>query len=86
MFARMQRRTGRQILVSTHSPELLRDDGIGLDEVLLFLPDDEGTWVTAMTEKPDVRQLLDNGLTLADVVIPQTRPAQSQQLTRFGDV
>ena len=33
MFARMQRRTGRQIILSTHSPDLLRDDGIGLDEV-----------------------------------------------------
>lgn len=38
MFARIQRRTGRQILVSTHSADLLRDEGIGLDEVLLLLP------------------------------------------------
>ncbi|HQI25200.1 MAG TPA: ATP-binding protein, partial [Smithella sp.] len=37
MFARIQRRTARQILISTHSPDLLRDDGIGLDEVLLFI-------------------------------------------------
>ena len=86
MFARMQRRIGRQIFVSTHSPELLRDEGIGLDEVLLFMPEDKGTTVTAMTQKQDVQQLLESGLTLADVVIPQTRPAQSQQLTRFGDV
>ncbi|OGG44853.1 MAG: chromosome segregation protein SMC, partial [Candidatus Handelsmanbacteria bacterium RIFCSPLOWO2_12_FULL_64_10] len=32
MFQRIQRHTGRQILVSTHSTDLLRDDGIGLDE------------------------------------------------------
>jgi hypothetical protein len=38
MFARMQRRSGRQVMVSTHSTDLLRDEGIGLDEVLLLLP------------------------------------------------
>ncbi|BAS27793.1 AAA family ATPase [Limnochorda pilosa] len=38
MFARMQRRTGRQVFISTHSPDLLRDDGIGFDEVLLLVP------------------------------------------------
>ena len=41
MFARMQRRTGRQVLVSSHSADLLRDEGIGLDEVLLLKPDRE---------------------------------------------
>jgi hypothetical protein len=39
---RVQRRTGRQIFISTHSPDLLRDEGIGLDEVLLFIPKEEG--------------------------------------------
>lgn len=34
MLARVQRRSGRQILISTHSSDLLRDEGIGLDEVL----------------------------------------------------
>jgi predicted ATPase len=43
MFARVQRRTGRQIILSTHSPDLLRDEGIGLDEVLLLRPRAEGT-------------------------------------------
>ncbi len=43
MFARVQRRTGRQIIMSTHSPDLLRDEGIGLDEVLLLRPRAEGT-------------------------------------------
>lgn len=45
MFARIQRRSGRQILISTHSTDLLRDDGIGLDEVLLLEPETEGTSV-----------------------------------------
>jgi len=85
MLARTQRRTGRQIFLSTHSPELLRDEGIGLDEVLLLIPGSEGTTVTTATAQADIRDLLDGGLSLADIVIPRTRPEQATQLSVFGD-
>jgi predicted ATPase len=85
MLARVQRRTGRQILVSTHSPDLLRDDGIGLDEVLLLRPGSEGTEVNTVASHQDVRDLLEGGLSLADIVIPRTRPERASQLTLFGD-
>jgi predicted ATPase len=86
MFARVQRRTGKQIFISTHSPDLLRDEGIGLDEVLLFIPEEEGTTVTTTETHQDIRNLLQGGLSLADVVIPKTRPEKAHQLTLFGDV
>lgn len=86
MFARIQRRTARQIFISTHSPDLLRDEGIGLDEVLLFIPEREGTMVTAAAAHQDIQTLLQSGLSLADVVIPKTRPEKAQQLTLFGDI
>lgn len=86
MFARIQRRTARQILISTHSPDLLRDDGIGLDEVLLFIPEKEGTVVSTAAAHQDIPSLLQGGLSLADVVIPKTRPEESQQLALFGDI
>ena len=85
MFARVQRRTTRQIFISTHSPDLLRDDGIGLDEVLLFLPKAEGTSVTTTGSHTDVRELLKGGLSLADVVGHKTQPDNVHQLTLFGD-
>lgn len=85
MLARVQRQTGRQIFISTHSPELLRDDGIGLDEVLLLLPGTEGTEVTSAGSNREICDLLKGGLSLADVVIPRTRPEQASQLTLFGD-
>ena len=84
MFARVQRLTGRQIIISTHSPDLLRDEGIGLDEVLLFVPEAEGTKVTSAQSHQDIRQLLQSGLSLADVVIPKTRPEKVEQLSLFG--
>jgi len=85
MFARTQRRTGRQILVSTHSMDLLRDEGIGLDEVLLLEPGTEGTAVSPAGSIKEIRDLLQGGLNLAELVIPRTRPARAQQLTLFGD-
>ncbi len=85
MLARVQRRTRRQIFISTHSPELLRDEGIGLDEVLLLIPSAEGTNVVPAGSQQDIRDLLEGGLSLADVVIPKTRPQQAGQLTLFGD-
>jgi predicted ATPase len=85
MFARTQRRTGRQILISTHSMDLLRDEGIGLDEVLLLEPGTEGTSVSPAGSIKEIRDLLQGGLNLAELVIPRTRPARAQQLTLFGD-
>ena len=64
MFARMQRRTGRQVMVSTHSADLLRDPGIGLNEALVLEPGDEGTTVQPVSGIQEARQLLQGGLTL----------------------
>jgi predicted ATPase len=86
MLARVQRRTGRQIFLSTHSPDLLRDEGIGLDEVLLLRPGAEGTEVTAASSHQDIRDLLEGGLSLADAIIPKTRPERAGQLSLFGDM
>jgi len=85
MFARVQRRTGRQIILSTHSPDLLRDEGIGLDEVLLLRPGSEGTEVAPAGAFQEIRDLLQGGMTLADAVIPKTRPPRADQLALFGD-
>ena len=58
MFARMQRRTGRQVLVSSHSADLLRDEGIGLDQVLLLRPAPEGTRVEVATNLSQAKTLV----------------------------
>lgn len=85
MFARIQRRGGRQIVVSTHSTELLRDPGIGIDEVLLLRPAKEGTDVQKAQEFRDVKALLEGGSTLAEAVLPLTRPERAEQLMLFAD-
>ena len=85
LLARVQRRNGRQIFVSTHSPDLLRDEGIGLDEAMLLNPGAEGTAVVTAGSNKEVRALLEGGLSLADIAVPRTRPKNAAQLALFGD-
>ena len=85
IFARVQRRYGRQIILSTHSSDLLSDEGIGLDEVLLLQPG-KGTSVTPANSFEEVKSLLEGGSLLADAVIPHTRPDSVEQLMLFGDI
>lgn len=85
MFAQMQRRSGRQVIVSSHSADLLRDEGIGLDEVLLLRPDPEGTRVEAATKLEHAKALVEGGIPLSDVLVPETRPPKPQQLAFFGE-
>ena len=83
MLRRVQRRTAKQLFLSTHSPELLADEGIGLDETFLFSPDTEGTKIVPAASFDDIRALLAGGLNLGDAVIPKTRPPKVQELSLF---
>ncbi len=87
IFSRVQRRSGRQILFSTHSTDLLWSEGIGLDEVLLLQPGEQlgtGTSICAASSIERVVELLEYGSSLAEVVIPETSPKEAQQLTLWG--
>ncbi len=84
MFARIQRRSGRQIIATTHSTELLRE-GVGLNEVVLLQPSQEGTAARTAGEFAEVRELLEGGINIADVVMPRTKPVQAEQLSFFAD-
>jgi predicted ATPase len=84
MFARIQRRSGRQIIASTHSSDLLRE-GVGMNEVVLLEPGEEGTTAKISGELREIRDLLEGGINLAEIVMPKTRPAHADQLTFFGD-
>ncbi len=85
MFARIQHRLNRQILVSTHSSDLLRDEGIGLDEVLLLQPGENGTSVRAAGDLFEIKSLLEGGLSMAEVAMAKTQPKHPEQLSLFGD-
>lgn len=81
LFARTQRGKGRQIIVTTHSEALLADEGIGLDEVFLLRPRQEGTEVVAAKDMAEVMALLEGGASLGEAVLPQVAPARPEQLS-----
>lgn len=83
LIYRLQRRNRRQILLSTHSPDLLSERGIGGEEVLVLTPDREGTKVELASSNQVVRDLLDSGLSVADAALPRTVPPLLGQLTLF---
>lgn len=84
MFAHVQRRSKRQILVSTHSPDLLEDSGIGLNEVLILAPGTEGTSVSVASDIDTIRELVEGGIGLGEAVQPHTAPVNASQLSLFG--
>lgn len=85
MFARIQRRTGGQILLTTHSTEMIEDGGIGLDELLLLVPGREGTAVRPAARIAEVKALLAGGSRLAGAAPSPARPKKARQLPLFGE-
>jgi len=83
LIYRLQRSRKRQIILSTHSADLLSDKGIGGEEVLLMTPTQEGTRVEAASSIKDIKLLLEGGLSIADAALPRTVPTTVDQLALF---
>lgn len=68
----------RQIIVSTHSQDMLGDAGIAAEEVLILKPNPNGTLLESPGEAD--QQAMRAGLTAADVLMPQTAPGKVEQI------
>ncbi len=77
---RARRKALRQVILSTHSPDLLKDEGIGAHEVLLLLPLPEGSTVIPGACRNDIIRELEIGLPMNEVVMPRTKPPALGQL------
>jgi predicted ATPase len=80
LFERIQRsrKVRRQVVISTHSAEILSNRGIAAEEVLLLEPGREGTAVREAQPR-DKKRLLE-GLSAAEVFLPRSKPANVDQL------
>ncbi len=70
----------RQVILTTHSYELLSNKGIDGEEVLVLIPDREGTSVKSAMFRPDINTLLSAGLSVADAAMTRTAPRNVDQL------
>jgi len=60
-------KTSRQVIMSTYSLDMLRDEGVKPDEVLVLRTEREGTVILPMGLE-DYRKKVENGMELADLV------------------
>ena len=81
IMARMNRKTGRQVLVTTHSVALLRDEGIDLREVHLLDPGEEGTAIRSAADLNEVRTLVEQGYSPGEAIMPR---AAARDVSQFA--
>lgn len=81
---RVRRKALRQVILSTHSPELLMDEGIGAHEVLLIRPAMEGSEVILGADNSDIMNELQHGLAMSEIVMSRTQPSALEQLLLLG--
>ncbi|MDD3586344.1 MAG: AAA family ATPase [Thermoguttaceae bacterium] len=79
MFSKAQKVKKSQIIATTHSDKILTDKGISLSEILILIPDSEGTRCQVASSLEDVQALLNAGFTPSEIVTPKTIPASNQQ-------
>ncbi|WP_312048609.1 AAA family ATPase [Acinetobacter courvalinii] len=75
---RSNRKNKRQIFITTHSKDLLSNNGIDANSVLILQSEKEGTSINEVSETDKIA--LDAGLTVADVILPKTKPKNIEQL------
>lgn len=85
MIHRATRKSKRQVMISTHSPELLSDAGIAADETLLLFPNKNGTRASLANEDETIRALLAGGQPMSEAALPRTAPRAPEQLVLFGE-
>mgnify|MGYP004700991567 CR=1 FL=1 len=83
LIYKLQKPKKRQVLITTHSLDLLNDRGISLDEILLLVPNIEGTSVHTASSVPEIKAMLEGGMTPATAILPRTKPKNINQLTLF---
>lgn len=81
ILSRVQRTGGPQVLLTTHAAELLADEGIGLDEAVVLFPGGEGTTAKLAAAIDDVREFVDTGMNLDEILRPMTEPSTVNDLS-----
>lgn len=72
----------RQVILTTHSFDILSNEGIGGNEVLVLTTTKEGTEVSNINDIDQIRAMLNAGFTVADAVIPYSMPSGIEQMIR----
>lgn len=80
ILSRVQGSGGEQVIMTTHSNDILDDPGLGTDEVIVLKPGDEGTVAFTAEKVDNIAQLLDVGMSLGEILAPLTEPDDVEDL------
>ncbi len=81
LIHKLQKSRKRQIILTSHSTDLLSDRGISLSEILLLETDIEGTTIKTAANIKEIKAMLDGGMTPGAAILPRTKPKNINQLT-----
>ncbi len=84
-IAKIQRvkKGGRQVFITTHSYDILSNEGIAPEEVLLLTNSPEGTEVVVLSNVEKAKNILAAGFSMADVVMPLTKPWSIESMSHI---
>lgn len=78
LIDKLQRKRVQQVFMSTHSYALLGNPGMDGRNVLILEPGTEGTQVRGISNDESI--LLKSGLSIAEVLLPKTRPESADKI------
>ncbi|MGC9355197.1 MAG: AAA family ATPase, partial [Mariniphaga sp.] len=77
-------RGNKQVFITTHSYDLLNNEGIGTQEVFVLQNTIEGTTVNTIDELDEVKAIVDSGFSVAEAAIPVTAPKNINQIVQLN--
>ncbi|MBI4683500.1 MAG: AAA family ATPase [Nitrospirae bacterium] len=81
LIHKLQKPRKRQVILTSHSAELLNDKGISLNEIIVLEPASEGTKVVVASGIKEVKMMLNEGMSPASAILPRIKPKNINQLT-----
>ncbi|MFH0867633.1 MAG: AAA family ATPase [Bacteroidota bacterium] len=81
LIFQIQKQKKRQVILTSHSSDLLNDKGIRLDEIVILEPNNEGTKADIASGIKEVKLMLSTGMSPAAAILPRTKPKNVNQLS-----
>lgn len=85
VLARAQRDRDLQVMLSTHAPEILEEEGVLADEVLVLRVTNDGSTADLLSKIDEVRGEVRAGIPTSDIVQSLISPANLDGLISIGD-
>jgi predicted ATPase len=74
----------QQVIITTHSYDILSSKGISPNEVIVLQNTPEGTTVKKAGDIDEIKAIVDAGFPVADAIIPYTKPEDIEEMSRLN--